>query len=559
MESTVIELSRYTSSNQESNSEWTNQISKSLTIEEGDIIQIKQCFIDTQLIDQESILIDKDVEWTLQFAYTLTGHGISQFVSTGEVPSQEITASVPDGLPYLFLTYFKGDEPWIPFPIQFPELNPPVPLIDSLVIKIPKGIYDRSYLAEYITRQLQGIGNPQNIKQQNNYFTTGQLFPNYDISQGVIDPPTWEGTFDIYSVPQPENIITSLTKPTLAAIDLQSIFPFQTLYVNGDGTQCNGRYIPLCTNQPYNYQDIFSQASTTKIGEDGGYSLYDGGFIGTTQCAFTYNDENSGKFAFQYMHSPLIDSQGNESVGTYIKNEGTSNYKDNKVSYLNTFSNILIINTFTNLSLDNTNDPFFKQIGLQPSDIIPNGINNIFNLGVNFSPIQTGYITYDEWMRCTTRNFYSVSDLVNVNIKTTSAPNMVSYASIYGKTGYEFSTSASTKEVVFTNEPTSSNTSAGHYLIELNSCYQNEYYNQNKNYQVKAIVSNFYFSENFTSSMGPDSYIYQHKGIPMSIPSIKVRILNPVSKEPATNIGLNSTIYLQITKQEKQEIEQQKK
>ena len=429
MESTVIELSRYTSTNQDSNSEWTNQISKPLVIEEGDIIQIKQCFVDTQAIDQQSILIDQDVEWTLQFVYTLTGHGISQYVSSGAIPNQEITASVPDGLPYLFLTYFKGSNEWRPFPLQYPALNPPVPLMDSVVIKIPKGIYDRSYLAEFITRQLQGIGNPENITQQNNFFTTGQLFPNYNTSQGWGIPPTWDGTFDINSIPPSQNIITSLARPTLAAVDLASPIPFQTYYINGDGTECNGRFVPLCISQPYNYTNIFSKSSDTKIGEDGDYNLYDGGFIGTTQCSFTYNDENSGKFAFQYMHSPLIDSQGNESVGTYIKSGGTGSYINNTVSYLNTFSNILIVNTFTNLSSDNTNDPFFKQIGFTPSDIIPNGINNIFNLQGDYLPIETGYITYDEWMRCTTRNFYSMSDLVNIKTQTTA--NMVSYALIH--------------------------------------------------------------------------------------------------------------------------------
>jgi hypothetical protein len=59
--------------------------------------------------------------------------------------------------------------------------------------------------------------------------------------------------------------------------------------------------------------------------------------------------------------------------------------------------------------------------------------------------------------------------------------------------------------------------------------------------------------------MGPDSYIYQHKGVPISLTQFKIRILNPVTKQPAENIGENSTIYLQITKQEKQETEQQQK
>jgi hypothetical protein len=113
-----------------------------------------------------------------------------------------------------------------------------------------------------------------------------------------------------------------------------------------------------------------------------------------------------------------------------------------------------------------------------------------------------------------------------------------------------FQQSTVTEPIKATNPPTSSDTNGGHYLIDLQCSYVNEYVNQDKNYQIKGIISTFYLSsDSFTCSMGPDSYVYQHQGLATALSGFKIRILNPVTKLPADSLGPNSTIYLQITKE----------
>ena len=62
MENIVLELSRVQSNDSPMNAVWTTNLSKPIKIEQGDSIMVKQCFIDTRLIDQQSILIEQDTK-----------------------------------------------------------------------------------------------------------------------------------------------------------------------------------------------------------------------------------------------------------------------------------------------------------------------------------------------------------------------------------------------------------------------------------------------------------------------------------------------------------------
>ena len=69
MENIVLELSRVQSNDSPMNAVWTTNLSKPIKIEQGDEIIIKQAFLDTRQIDQNSIEIPEDIQWTLQFGY----------------------------------------------------------------------------------------------------------------------------------------------------------------------------------------------------------------------------------------------------------------------------------------------------------------------------------------------------------------------------------------------------------------------------------------------------------------------------------------------------------
>ena len=93
----------------------------------------------------------------------------------------------------------------------------------------------------------------------------------------------------------------------------------------------------------------------------------------------------------------------------------------------------------------------------------------------------------------------------------------------------------------------------GHSLIELTLGYNNLFINNKGNYNVKAILSNYYQSPGSFSSMPfGDSYVYQHLGESMQLSTIKVRILDPITMTNLQGLGGNSCIYLQVDKTESQ-------
>ena len=203
--------------------------------------------------------------------------------------------------------------------------------------------------------------------------------------------------------PNSNSVITTFQKPLyLAVVQSQEIivpFPVLLLSLDGSGNYIPCGYVPLASgnNIPntYNYpiDNIFSAFvnyynNMTKVGElnigTNVYNIYDAGFIGASEIAFTFNDENSNKYAFQYMHSPLINS-GNECVGTYISTESETNSYNRKISYLSSYSGIILIDTFTNLTIKNNlnnfvSDVFFDLLGLNYNDLISPDIRNIINI-----------------------------------------------------------------------------------------------------------------------------------------------------------------------------------
>ena len=100
MQSTILELSHYSSDDKDSNSEWTNRIARPITLEDGDAVLLKNVYVDSRLIGSDSILIEQDVEWDIYFMYWIQGHGIGQYTVQDPLTPNSLTPFTPDGLPY---------------------------------------------------------------------------------------------------------------------------------------------------------------------------------------------------------------------------------------------------------------------------------------------------------------------------------------------------------------------------------------------------------------------------------------------------------------------------
>ena len=179
--------------------------------------------------------------------------------------------------------------------------------------------------------------------------------------------------------------------------------------------------------------------------------------------------------------------------------------------------------------------------------------NGLITPGYNFG------LDYLEFLRCTTRNYTAMSTIISPTvIKTTSDPPYYDVSPYNYELAvvvpsrladYYFTDSPSTRSIIFSNVPTSNNLSAGHFLVDIMG-YNSEYINEDQQLNIKAIVSSFFLSPDaFCVTMGNDGLITQWQGVATTLSSLKVRILNPITKQVDTTIGNRSTIYLQITKE----------
>jgi len=557
METTVIELSKYTSNNG-SNSDWTNTLCKSIRIDTNTYISVKQAFIDTRQINATTIQITEDVTWTLYFMYYIIGHGIAQINPTNTKAEGNLTYVQPDGKPYLMCRTAESAG------------TPYIPVIDAVQITIEANLYDRSFLSNYVTKKFQSV-NEQLSSVPAMSFTNGKLYPIWQNNKVV--------GFTPLQLPLNPNVVTTFIKPLLVRHDTETpapLKPYTSSIIEGDGIFTPVYFVPACGDTLYNNPDSYivpaaaaPDGDSNIILTDGLLNYYDGGITGATQIALTYNDNNSGRYSFQYIHSPILNN-GDEATGNFsFASKAPTSLNTSTTAWLNSHSGIMFCHTYTNLSsnpnqvTDTTEnpfiDPFFEQLGLKYSDIVNPDVLNL--LEVNEQLPNLGF-TYDNFLKYTTKNFYPVSGFTSgatTDINTDQKYKIETYANKFLTGGYSFDTASITDEIVFSGVPISSNTNAGHYLVEISYGADEGYINRDKTMMIKGVIGSFYLSgDSFVQSMGPDSIVYNpHNGVPFNLNTLNVRILNPVTKQPET-LGPNSTIYLQVSREIKEVPEQPK-
>jgi hypothetical protein len=181
--STILELSRYNSKDKVTNASWTTRLAKPITLNNGTLVQVRDSFIDCRLIDAQSIEISEDINLTFQFIYWIQRNSIGQYMvkRTGGDEGTPLFNTVNhvaenDGLPFMLCD------------ISPPNINPQPnkPIVETATIKIPAGVYERSNLADYITRQFQQIQHTGVIQIEgrtvadSQNFTAGDVKINYD-------------------------------------------------------------------------------------------------------------------------------------------------------------------------------------------------------------------------------------------------------------------------------------------------------------------------------------------------------------------------------------------
>jgi len=597
----VVELSRYTSTDKKSNAEWTNKLVTPITVNEGDNILIKQCFIQNKIIDDNSIEINRDMSVKFQFVYYMIAHGLGQYVvnySEGNFDVYTLNALNlhTNGLPYMLVNQSLSDTPY-----GLEQFGKPV--VEEFTINLKQSIYEKPFLADLITRQIQSVNiKTQNVFIPNNSNTTaGSIVPYYNNNQ----------TFRNFSVPltptNPDKIVTTLQKQ-LYFINLSSHdnLPFDgsLFYINNANIPIFCKLVPMVNPSDVNYYETYNNSvdkmlvpfMTTDSGTPvpiGVYSfehngttitgdVYDCGFIGCSEPSLLFNDnQGNQKFSFE-LHSPIIQG-GNQVVGVYATSTEPAippfnypNINDTIISYLSAYSGIMFVNIYETVSPNYGQEvELLNLLGFTLNDLIPTSdVPNVFSFYNNLiDPEQTiqNYFSYNNYLQYTTRQFFPLGALStnftteapqitppqltplltdDPPVYTITLPSSIFCAVGNGQTnGYQFSQSDNSTSIVASNFPTNSENNAGHWLIEITG-WLSDYVNEEKLMMVKCLVGNYLYGNSFSQTLGPDSLIYTHYGVPLSLTQISIRILNPITKEPPPNyiMGSNSSLYLQIVK-----------
>jgi hypothetical protein len=84
------------------------------------------------------------------------------------------------------------------------------------------------------------------------------------------------------------------------------------------------------------------------------------------------------------------------------------------------------------------------------------------------------------------------------------------------------------------------------YLVEINIGNEVFSYRGDINNQIRAIIGAYYQESNWVQGYSSDSIVYEHVGDDQTISKIKIRILDPNTKQPIKTLGNNSFVYVQI-------------
>lgn len=549
--STIVELSRHSSTEKVSQATWKNHLKSSVIIEEGDQILLKNVFVDTTNLSSSNIIIEKDINCHIEFGFYVNNIGIEMIgirPQPGEgdwgwaLGSGQTDNLNPDGLPYVC----KLAPTTIPNPTV---VDNSLPYIDYADFTIPAGIYSKTYLGQYISRKLQGLNTapitaPALILNHTTQTSKDEPSPPYPVIESVFQSlflVNINGGGPLYEGQSGEGDIS--TPGGAHGANLIYFTKFLSDIPKGNDVTSTGYWNDYVFPQVRGYNQTNPENNKT-------FTNYDGGYVGCPNIALTYNAD-SQLYQFDYLHNPIIDNNGNQTTAianVVLGTRGNPQINPVRTIFMNSRSGLML----TKLE---PVDFWTTTLGFNLDQILFDPTNNFTD------------ITLAEFNAKTTQNIQTIQSLIQgPNIKVLGTDYEVkSMQSIIpdrpSGTSPQvwFNDSNVTSPIVAGNTSKGTIISGGHFLIDVKG-YNTEYKYELGNAQYKGLVSAFFVSpDSFVCGVGPDSSFYQHKGSPLILNSFELSIINPITHKEATNLGDNSSVYLQVIKNEKPKTEDAKK
>ena len=298
-----------------------------------------------------------------------------------------------------------------------------------------------------------------------------------------------------------------------------------------------------------------------------------GGMFGANEISITYNDNNSSKYSFNFLHTPIemgVDATSG-SVPVVVKqiSDFSIDFRSDlsppsidsqlrNTSYVDRHSGVL----FTDLRATQTGKPYdfwSGVLGFNLEDILYPIPKGTFYQGAGYNLIvNPTLLSYNDFMKKTTGQIFGISFqtdprmiCVNNNNELLNVQDFFSEGTLLAGFNDTIIESEQASALTAINLPSSALSQlGGSILIEITGFSTGDLQDGKDSFAVKSIISLYYLSDNSYISSEIDPYIYYHtSSIQQKISKLRVRFLNPITKKviPDTLLGRNNSLFLAIT------------
>lgn len=556
--------------------DFTTKLQKPMKIEQGDEIIMNKAIIDSRAVNSGKILLEEDTNFKIYFNYYLINydtqgktdragnawttsdidgqvyvlseewsHGSSDVfnIARGRMQTEDsVTFPVPISVVYEI--YPVGSTTRIPIVLNFNNITGSHP---------PWGLYTDDVNIQAVKKPGEPLmvristdaeikywgGDPNSIKIDTEPVgNRGSHWQPVVNSKEITIP---KGSYDPTDIAERiSEKFTELRTPSLSGFidqpegnallqNTESTY-YKGLKAGNLFIKYNGEVNATSGGSPYQYKGAFQYRNST---------ANDHYFFGTSQFTLIY-DNQTNRFKLSYLHFPYYDSGGQLAVAMKeIQGTNTNFWLVNKLGGIliqGLESNVNGVKTKTNYWSDKLGfdlgticvAPSHKESAYLSAPVpFWTGLQD----GVNMTGGEIGIDTTIDKTAIP-----KVPDLIN--IKPTISPEQTLGIAARGDFGII-------------------NLESGYFLIEIRGLNSQLITNSDIKGHILGIVSRYYESENYTTGTDADAIVYRHASPePLYINELSVRILN--SDYQLATIGDDNTIFLQLLKAPKKEIEQKK-
>lgn len=588
MESQILELRQLQSKEALEPGDYETLLSKEITIQEGDEILLNKVYIDTVSTSEEKIEIEKDITLSIDaYLYninwnrlgktyantnsTLAGTGPEICVACGETsggpPADKYTRLESVVYEWNGKSRGDGEDFWGGFEliIGFTDTNGNKNAKINVLLKggnykTTTGPFTTNIGVNFLTTDGYKILSPSPSQIANSELTTIDKFNT--------GPPKGDKIF----TPIHRTMTIPIKQGSYDPDHIGKIITEKLTFNNNAGINFNN-YNQL--NNPFfvNSKDLSARYIASKKAFTDGpmtFTYADNYFVGASQIVLEY-DEQTQRFKFSFTHTPLYDKNGNMVVqylnrtiaaesNPAIDQERYPSLLGPQFTSIGRNSGLIFANLSATADIDNSPYDFWKaKLGITPSSITTNykHINvDISSLGGNveipeFDDLVNG-VNLTEGLQSIDTVISKVSGASPAVQDFMSVPNLertISTSQTVIPDDYKANIGLETIPIYGNDIFQQSNFKFGYFQISIDASFKQYLVNElTVKRTIKGVVSRYFERNNYTSGTTDSGFVYIHRGEPIQLSSLRVRILD-ASGNLANNIGSDNTVFLEIRKQ----------